>query len=209
MRAYFVVDDAGRDRSLAITRFHVTPVDGGAVGTFTVHAGMRKPDRTRDLGPRFLRDILEFRLRFRGVPLYFAELLTHPAVYVTVRHGFPGLRPGHDGGLDPALAPIVAIVASLHDAKPLDGGLSGLCETPMAPEYSPVRAAAWAAVATRNRDLAWFLEQISPGVSQVVVAPLAWRNLPEVGRRVLSHTMRPVTGRKRRRAAPALSQRAR
>jgi len=187
LRAYFACDREGRDRGLLITRFRLVEIAGQDIGVATLHAGMHSPVRTRDFGLRIIRDLIEFHLRHPRTPLYFAELLTNPAVYVTLRIMFRDMIPGHNAQLGPAHTAIIGCAAATHNAVPLVGGMLGLCQAPIS---SPkVRA-------VTNDDARWFSEHVKPGMGLVVIAPmsvghvlgalvhlLAWRARRSLGRR--------------------------
>ena len=186
LRAYFVSDLEGRDRGLLITRFRLVEVAGQSIGLATLHAGMHKPVRTRDFGLRIIRDLIEFHLRHPRTPLYFAELLTHPAVYVTLRIMFRDIAPGHDVQLVPEQAAIVECVAATHNAVPLVGGMLGLCQATVA---SPK------ARAVTNDDTRWFTENVKPGTGLVVIAPMSVGNVLGSLARLIAWRARRSLGR--------------
>jgi hypothetical protein len=197
LRANFVSDLEGRDRGLLITRFRLMEIAGQSIGLATLHAGMHKPVRTRDFGLRIIRDLIEFHLRHPRTPLYFAELLTHPAVYVTLRSMFRDVAPGHNAQLDREQTAIVECVAATHNAVPLVGSMLGLCQAAIA---SPK------ARAVTNDDARWFTEHVKPGTGLVVIAPMsvgdvlgslvrliAWRARRSLGRwRLRRHRRTPI-----------------
>jgi hypothetical protein len=196
MRAYFARDEVGRDRGLLITRFRLAEIAGRSVGIATLHAGMHHPVRTLDFGLRIVRDLLEFRLRHPRTPLYFAELLTSPAVYVTLRTMFRGVAPGHDAQLEPERAALVDCVAATHGAVRLEGAMLGLCSASIS---SPK------ARALTNDDSRWFGEHVKPGLGLAVVAPMGVGNVLGSLFRLTSRRARRLLGRwriKRHRRRP-------
>lgn len=188
LRAYFARDAAGRDRGLMITRFRLVEIGARRTGIVTLHAGLHPPLRTRDFGLRLIRDLIECHLRHPRTPLYFAELLTHPAAYVSLRAMCRTVTPRQDAQTAPEQAAIVASVAATHDAVPVTGSMLGLCHAPIA---SPP------AGAVTNEDARWFSENVKPGLGLVVIAPMGVGDVLASLVRLLTWRVQRMLGRRR------------
>jgi hypothetical protein len=186
LRAHFAVREAGDDGGLVIVRVHEHDVAGRRVARITFNAGSH-PDTPASalLAPRALRDLVRYRALHPRQPFFLVDAISSARAYEALYEIFPGLRPAPGLPIPESLWPIAEAVADAMEAPPLPGRPREVREFSCEVAASADKGRRAPPLGPARERAAWYEQQTArPDRGLLVIAPLDWSNVAEVGVRV-------------------------